>query len=277
VLVGDEALEAADRQGAFELAARALAFAGGVARAPERADQRRRLEDQVERLLVLAAAHAGDVPVGLDAGRARVGTRRHALAADDGLLRYGLREGDERRPARHQVGVVLVRDRHVAGHLALPAARAGGFVHVLGLLLDPRVVADRSLAAAVGADALDLGVRQHVDVGMVDGRRHLGGRDATRAVECGEDLAEEDHLAADAGLLLDDEDLVAHVAELEGGLHAADAAADDEGVILVGRTRHLGLAGRLVALAGRRHGVAAHAAAFREGPRAERAFTYSCM
>ena len=130
-LVGDEALEAADRQRALELAARALALAGRVARAPERADERRRLQDQVERLVVLAAAHARDVAVRLDARRALVAARRDALAADDGLLRHRLREGDERRPPRHHVGVVLVRHGDVAGHLALAAAGARGLVDEL--------------------------------------------------------------------------------------------------------------------------------------------------
>ena len=262
-LVGDEALEAADRQRALELAARALALAGRVARAPERADQRRRLQDQVERLVVLAAAHARDVAVRLDARRALVAARRDALARDDGLLRHRLREGDERRPPRHHVGVVLVRHGDVAGHLALAAAGAGGLVDELGLLLDLGVVAGGAVAvpvAAVAADRLHLGVGHHVDVGVMDGGAHLGGGDAAGAVERGEDLAEQDHLAADARLLLDDQDLVAHVAELERRLHAADAAADDE---------------RVVVLAGL--GCVHHAAAFPAGPRPARAAAYSCM
>ena len=67
---------------------------------------------------------------------------------------------------------------------------------------------------------------------MVDRGRHLRRGDAAGAVEGREDLAEQDHPSADAGLLLDEQDLVAHVAELEGGLHAGDAAADDEGVVV---------------------------------------------
>ena len=86
--------------------------------------------------------------------------------------------------------------------------------------------------SAAGLDALDLAVGQGRDVGVVDGRRHLRRRDAARAVEGREDLAEQDHLPADAGLLLDEQDPVAHVAELEGGLHAADPGADDEDVVV---------------------------------------------
>ena len=134
VLVGDEALEAADRQRTLELAARALLLAGRVAGAPEAADERRRLEHQVEGLVVLAAAHARDVAVRLDARRALVGARRDAGAVDDRLLRHGLREGDVGRAPRHHVGVELVGHGHVAGHLALAAAGAGGLVDELRLL-----------------------------------------------------------------------------------------------------------------------------------------------
>ena len=123
VPVGDEALEAADRQRAFELATRALVLTGRVAGATEAADERRGLEHEVERLLVLAAAHKRHVAVRLDAGRAVEGARRGAGALDDGLLGHRLREGDVGRPARDHVGVELVGHRHGAGHLALPAAR----------------------------------------------------------------------------------------------------------------------------------------------------------
>ena len=59
----------------------------------------------------------------------------------------------------------------------------------------------------------------------------FGRRDAARAVQGGEDLAEQDHLAADAGFLLHQQDAVAHVAELQGGFHAADAGPHDQDVV----------------------------------------------
>ena len=248
-LVGDEALEAADRQRTLELAARALVLAGRIAGAAEAADQRRGLQHEVEGLVVLAAAHPGHVAVRLDAGRAVVGAGRDAGTLDDRLLGHGLREGDVGGATRHHVGVELVGHRHVAGHLAQAAAGAGGLVDELRLLADRGAIA----AVAVAADAVDFGVGEHVDVGVMDGGGHLGGGDAARAVERGKDLAEQDHLAADAGLLLDDEHLVAHVAELERRLHAADAAADHQSVVL-------------------------HAAdAFREGPSLARDAENSCM
>ncbi len=247
-LVGDEALQAADRQRAFELPARALLFARRVARASERTHERRRLEHQIERLVVLTAAHTGDVAVRFDAGRALVGARRDALACDDSLLRHSLRKGDVRCPPRDHVGVELVGHGDVAGHLALATAGAGGLVDELGFLRDPGVVG----AVAVGADALDLGVGHDIDIGVMDGGGHLRRGDAARAIECREDLAQQDHLAADAGVLLDDKDLVAHVAELERRLHPADAAADHQSVVL-------------------------HAVASLVGPRSAKDFEYSCM
>ena len=48
----------------------------------------------------------------------------------------------------------------------------------------------------------------------------------------GEHLAEQDHLAADAAFALHEQHLVAHVAQLEGGFHAPDAAADHQSVVL---------------------------------------------
>ena len=133
VLVGDEALDPADRQRALERAAGALALARGVAGAPERADERRGVEDELVGLLVLAAADERDVAVGLDAGRAGVRAGRGAGAVDDGLLRHGLGERDVGGAAGDQVVVELVGHGHGAGRLALLAAGAGDLVDEPGL------------------------------------------------------------------------------------------------------------------------------------------------
>ncbi|OIQ83642.1 hypothetical protein GALL_345650 [mine drainage metagenome] len=75
VAIGGEPLEPTDRDRRLEVAARALRLAGGVARAPQRADQRGGVEDELERVLVLPAADQGHVTVGLDAGGAVVDAR----------------------------------------------------------------------------------------------------------------------------------------------------------------------------------------------------------
>ncbi len=102
VLVGDEALETPDGDGALEFGPRAVDFAGRVAGTSERADQRCGLEHELEGLLVLAAPDERDVAVSLDAGRAGEGTGGRAGPLDDRLLGHGLREGDVGGVARHQ-------------------------------------------------------------------------------------------------------------------------------------------------------------------------------
>ena len=63
-------------------------------------------------------------------------------------------------------------------------------------------------------------------VGHVD---HLGGHDALGAVQGREGLGELGHVAADGGFPLDQDDLVAAVGDIQCGLDAGDAAADDQG------------------------------------------------
>src|SRR5664279_2067875 len=75
VAVGDEALEAADRDCRLEVPAAAFALARRVARPSQRADQRRGVQDQLERLLVLPGADQGHVAVCLDARGAGVDAR----------------------------------------------------------------------------------------------------------------------------------------------------------------------------------------------------------
>ena len=114
-------------------AAGAFALARRVAGTPQRTDERRRVEDELEGLLVFAAADQRHVPVGLDAGRAGERAWRAAGALDDRLLRHGLRERDVGRAPRHEVGVELVGHGHGAGGLAQRAAGAGRLVDVARL------------------------------------------------------------------------------------------------------------------------------------------------
>ncbi len=233
--VRDEPLQAADRQRALEAAPRALALARRVAGTTQRADERRRIQHQLERLLVFPAADQRDVPVGPDARRAGEAARRFPVTLDDRLLGHCLRERDVRRPAGHQVRVELVRHRDRAGLLTQLAAGAGRLVHVARLLAHGGV----EPAVPVGRDPTDLAVGERRDVRVVNGARHLRRGDAAGAVQGREDLAEQDHLPAHAGFLLHEQHLVAHVAELQRGLHAADSGADDQDVVLH-RSTHFG-------------------------------------
>ena len=63
-------------------------------------------------------------------------------------------------------------------------------------------------------------------------RRHLGCSDAGTAVQCWEDLAERDHLAADAGFAFDQRHLKALVGQIKSGLHSRDSPAHHKGIYI---------------------------------------------
>ena len=111
VVVGGESLEQAKRHCAFELASSAFILARGVAGPSQRPGDRDVLEDEIHRLLVQAAPHQRDVPVGFDFRRARVRAGRSAGPFDDGFLGNSLRIRDVGSPASDQVEVELVGDR----------------------------------------------------------------------------------------------------------------------------------------------------------------------
>ena len=66
---------------------------------------------------------------------------------------------------------------------------------------------------------------------MMSRGRHLGGGDATGAIQGWEDLGEPDHLAADGGVFFNDSHREILVGEIEGRLQPGDAPAQDQGVI----------------------------------------------
>ena len=82
--------------------------------------------------------------------------------------------------------------------------------------------------ADVAVDLLDLGVGEQRDVRVLRHLDHPRRQDALRAVERREGLGELAHVAADGGLLLDQDHLVAGVGDVERRLDAGDAAADDQ-------------------------------------------------
>ena len=68
---------------------------------------------------------------------------------------------------------------------------------------------------------------------MVGNCGHLGGGDAAAAVQGGEDLAEGDHLAADAGFSFHQSDLVALICQIQGGLHPSNTAANNQCIYFI--------------------------------------------
>ena len=66
--------------------------------------------------------------------------------------------------------------------------------------------------------------------------------DVVGRIAAADGVAELEHVAAELGGALDEVDLVAHLAERDGGRHAGDAAADHDGAV---RERHVDLVERL--------------------------------
>ena len=155
VPVRDESLEQLDFRSVADFLSRALGLARSVAGSPQASDERRILHDQVERLLEIPPPRERDVAVRLDAGGARVGARRRALAVDDRLLRHGLRKRDVRGAPRDEIEVEIVRHGDRADLLAVLAAGAFGEIDEGGLLHDRRLEGP----VAVPADILDLACR----------------------------------------------------------------------------------------------------------------------
>ncbi len=159
------------------------------------------------------------------------GASLDALAAEDAvlnihnrLLRYGGAErhiNDAARGAPKFVFVFGYFER--TDQLAGTTARAIVFAHVARLFGDLH-----SEPVPVAVDGFNFGVGQQVDIVMMRRGGHFWGGDAGTTVERGEDLAQVNHLPADAGLALHQRDLVALVAQIERGLHSSNPAADHQ-------------------------------------------------
>ena len=134
-----------------------------------------------------------------------------------------------------EAAVELVRHVDRADELALVAAEALVLVHVAGLAqhLHPEAV-------AVSLDPLHLRPGLELDARVVGRLRHARRADAARAVEGREDLVEPHHHPADRGKALDEQHLVALLAQVERRLQAGDAAADHQGVVALANGGHGG-------------------------------------
>ncbi len=119
-------------------------------------------------------------------------------------------------------GVELVGENHRAGGHALAAARAL-VAHEAGPLPDPYPEATR-----LPRHRLHLGEGEDLDAGVLPHLGHLGRLDADRAIQGGEVLVEDRHLAADAGGPLHQEDPGAGVGQVQRSLDARDPPADHQ-------------------------------------------------
>ena len=146
------------------------------------------------------------------------------LGIDAGDVGNGLCERDIDGRARVQAHVELVPALAGGAFLhARAAAGALGGVHIARLFAD----GDGEVAHEAG-DLFDLGVGDDVDLLALGGVHHLRGEDAGRAVQGREGLVQLRHAAADGGRFFDDVHFKARVGDVERGLDAGDAAADDQ-------------------------------------------------
>ena len=132
-----------------------------------------------------------------------------------------------------EIALKFVRKLGVARVLAEAATGTLLLIHVTRLLDD-----GREKVSVFALNLTHLRVRHHSDVRMMLGFGHTGRADATAAVQCGEDLAEPDHLAADARLFLDDQYLEALICQVNCCLQAGDSAADYKSVNISHRVIH---------------------------------------
>ena len=146
------------------------------------------------------------------------------VRVDRGHLRHGLRKGDIDRAAGIHAEVELVRHLLLRAFLgAQAAAGADILLDIAGAALDRDVeVADEAL------HRLHLGIREDADLFVLRHVDHLRREDTGRAVKGGEGLVQLCHLAADRGLRFHDIDGEARVGDVQRGLDAGDAAADDQ-------------------------------------------------
>ena len=158
-------------------------------------------------------AHAALAPLEPDA----------VFAVDDGHIGHGLGKGgiDGFSPAHAHVEL----GGHALGAflLAHPATGAGLKIHIAGLLPQPG-----AKVAGLAGHRINLGVGHQLDLGMPRDIHHLGRHDAGGAIQCGEGLVQLRHPPADTGFPLYQIDLEPGIGDIQRGLHAGDARADDQ-------------------------------------------------
>ena len=137
--------------------------------------------------------------------------------------RNGLGKMDMNGLGQRQILIVRIGDLDRAVLDAGRATRAFVLDDVSGLPVQGDLEVSR-----FSFDADNLGVGQDIDIGMPAALDELRGFDAHRAVIGGKCLVELRHFPADGRRLVDQVDFEAGFGEVEGGLNAADPAADDQ-------------------------------------------------
>ena len=223
-VIGGEALEVANGHGFIaQFLAVAVALTGMVADAAADGGQRAALAHEVVGFLELAGGDEGDVALGVDAGGAGAAARGRRGGLGDGEEigdGLGVEAGDGLAGAQAAVEVAGQRDGAGLGTVAAGVAFFG--------IDEARLAGDLDGEIAGGTvDLLHVGERDDFDIFVAGAFDELGGEDAHGAIAGGESLVELGHFAADGGGGIDEVDLEAGLGEVQGGLDAGDAGADD--------------------------------------------------
>ncbi len=224
-LIGGEAFQVTDGQRCVHLLASALGFTGMRTYPPQHAGQGQPLQDQLHGFPVFSLSDELHIPLDIDAGGAG-GRAGGAVFFVDGK-----RDG-------HSLGECPV-DRLAVGQSLVPFAGQGNRAHLGAFAAagaHPRFDISRfagdghRVVADVAGHIGNFAVGQQLDIGILGHLHHLGGADAGRAVQGGKGFVELEHVAAHGRLAFHQVDGVTGVADIQGGLHAGDAATHDHDV-----------------------------------------------
>ena len=221
-VIDHEAFERHDADGFVDHGARAVAFAGMMARAATHTRKRIVFFDDAERFAITSLRDQRDVTLRALPGGTGITTRGNAAFLDRISRRHSLRVQSIRGLAIFQLLFILIGQRHRTHLRAVAAADALGHVDVTR----PASHRHREVAS-LSIHAKHIGVGENLDVEMAAHVHQLGADVAHRAVIGRERLIELRHVAADRRFLLDEVDLEALIGQIERGLHPRDAAADD--------------------------------------------------
>ena len=220
--IGGEPLQGIDCHRFIQFLTVALALTGVVADAAAGGGEGIALANQFIGFLEAAVGDQGHVALAIHQCRAGQHARSAIGLADGHRARNGLGVRLEDRLARSGSFIELAEHVHRAHLEAIAAGVALVQIDEARPLMD----LDAKIPC-LSLESHDVGVGDHVDVQMLVHLDQPGRDGAHRAVVGGEGLVQLGHAAADGGALFHQRDVEAGIGQIQGGLHPADARADD--------------------------------------------------
>ena len=220
LLIGGKPFQQPDGDGLVGSAARADRFARMRADPAANGGKRVALADQIHRLEIFLLLDELDVALNVDPGRALHLARRVTLLENAEDVRRRLRVKFGNALAGAETTVEFIRHVHGADLRALAATGAFVLVHIPREPFHLRFEMTRR-----ALQVRQLRQRQDFDIQVAGAFDEFGGDNAGRAITGRKSLVQMSHHAADGPIALDEIDLEPAVGEVQGGLHAGDAAA----------------------------------------------------